>query len=140
MRAEDTLQFMADFYPDLFPTRKHALDFLFCTIGNGYEWKKGELVEEDGEFENRYALKKPIKKATFRNEDIWNMRASANELKKELGKEANPEYIFKWYPISEYSYIRDFPKNIKPDWKALMEECIALLEEDGIVEKGELSV
>ena len=29
MRAEDTLQYMADFYPELFPTRKHALNQLF---------------------------------------------------------------------------------------------------------------
>ena len=35
MTAENTLQWMMDFYPDLFPTRKHCLDHLFCVIGNG---------------------------------------------------------------------------------------------------------
>ena len=56
MRAENTLQFMADFYPSIFPTRKHCLNFLFCGVGNGYEWVKGELVDEDGKFEKRYRL------------------------------------------------------------------------------------
>ena len=46
MRAEDTLQYMADFYSELFPTRKHALNHLFCVIGNGYKWIDGELVDE----------------------------------------------------------------------------------------------
>ena len=56
MRAEDTLQFMADFYPSIFPTRKHCLNHLFCTIGNGYRWVKGELVEDDDKKYNRYRL------------------------------------------------------------------------------------
>ena len=44
MKPERTLQKMYDEYPQLFPTRQQALDQLFCVIGNGYEWKKGELV------------------------------------------------------------------------------------------------
>lgn len=44
MKAEETLQYMADFCSDIFPTRKHALDHLFCVIGNGYDWVNGELV------------------------------------------------------------------------------------------------
>ena len=70
MRAEDTLQFMFDFYPNLFPTRKHCLDHLFCTVGNGYKWKNGELVEDD-EYTKRYKLKKPMKKAISKNEEMW---------------------------------------------------------------------
>ena len=54
MRAEDTLQYMADFYSDIFPTRKHCLDFLFCVVGNGYEWVNGELISEDDKYEKRY--------------------------------------------------------------------------------------
>lgn len=49
MRAEETLQFMMDFYPELFPSRKHYLNHLFCTIGNGYDWRKGELVDSQKE-------------------------------------------------------------------------------------------
>ncbi len=65
MRAEDTLQYMADFYPELFPTRKHALNHLFCVLGNGYEWINGELVDDDNEYEKRYKLRNHIKRAEF---------------------------------------------------------------------------
>ena len=47
MRAEDQLQYMADFYPELFPTRKHALNHLFCVLVNGYDWINGELIDDD---------------------------------------------------------------------------------------------
>ena len=39
----------------------------------------------------------------------------------------------KWYPLSkEYSYLYNYPDNIKPDWKALIEECKQILIDDGI--------
>lgn len=134
MRAEDTLQFMADFYPSIFPTRKHCLSFLFCAIGNGYKWVKGELVEEDGKFEKRYSLVKPVEKAEFDNErDWWNRYRLEQEMHEETGKQINPRYSFKWPRISrEYSYLYHYPKNIRPDWKALLEECRQMLEEDGV--------
>lgn len=34
-------------YPTLFPTAIQAYNQLFMVIGNGYEWKDGELVYED---------------------------------------------------------------------------------------------
>ena len=45
MKAEETLQFMMDFQGDSFYSRQKCLDQLFCTIGNGYSWVDGELVE-----------------------------------------------------------------------------------------------
>ena len=47
MKPERTLQKMYDEYPKLFPTRQQALDHLFCVIGNGYSWHKGEIVADD---------------------------------------------------------------------------------------------
>lgn len=125
MRAEDTLQFMADFYPSIFPTRKHCLNHLFCTIGNGYRWVKGELVEGDDKKYNRYRLVKPVRKAEFEDERDWWVRYRFElEMHEETGKRINPDYFFEWsQPSREYSYIYHFPKNIRPDWKALLEEC-----------------
>ena len=38
-----------------------------------------------------------------------------------------------WYPISwTHSYIANLPDDITPEWKALADECKALLLEDGI--------
>ena len=134
MRAEDTLQFMADFYPSIFPTRKHCLNHLFCTVGNGYRWVKGELVEGDDKKYNRYRLVKPVRKAEFEDERDWWVRYRFElEMHKETGKRINPDYFFEWsQPSREYSYIYHFPKNIRPDWKALLEECRQMLKEDGV--------
>ena len=134
MRAEDTLQFMADFYPSIFPTRKHCLNHLFCAIGNGYRWVKGELVEDDDKKYNRYRLVKPVRKAEFEDERNWWVRYRFElEMHEETGKRINPDYFFEWsQPSREYSYIYHFPKNIRPDWKALLEECRQMLKEDGV--------
>ena len=37
-----------------------------------------------------------------------------------------------WYPLSEYSLINRVPEDVKPDWKAAVEECRRMLKEDGI--------
>ena len=112
MRAEDTLQFMADFYPSIFPTRKHCLNHLFCTIGNGYRWVKGELVEDDDKKYNRYRLVKPVRKAEFEDERDWWVRYRFElEMHEETGKRINPDYFFEWSrPSREYSYIYHFPR------------------------------
>lgn len=133
MKAEATLQYMADFYPDLFPTRKHALDHLFCTIGNGYDWVNGELVDNDDEYSKRYKLVQDIIKAEFSREvNFWGYHALFEEIAKATGK-PNTKYPFHWYPLSrKYSYLFNYPKNIKSDWKALLEECRELLIADGV--------
>lgn len=134
MRAEDQLQYMADFYPELFPTRKHALNFLFCVIGNGYDWIDGELVDNDSKYEKRYKLIEPIKKAEFPNEKNWlNMNKFYNELNKEEGKKLPCKYDFKWYQLSkDFSNLYNYPNDIKDDWKEILEECKTLLMGDGI--------
>lgn len=134
MGAEDTLQYMADFYPDLFPTRKHALDHLFCLIGNGYEWVNGELVDNDDIYTKRYKLRKPIKKAFFEKEYTWcNWHYIFKEIANQSNKPMNPNYEFSWSEISkEYSYICNYPDNIKEDWLNLLKECQQLLKEDNI--------
>jgi hypothetical protein len=139
MRAEDTLQYMTDFYPEIFPTRKHCLDHLFCVVGNGYEWVNGELVDDDSEYEKRYILREPIKKAEFKRETNWyrmnkfysNLYNALNDLGE---KRSIPmEYKFEWYPLSkEYSALFTYPDDIKDDWKALVEECKQMLIDDGV--------
>ena len=66
MRAEDTLQFMMDFQGSLFHSRQKCLDQLFCTIGNGYSWVDGELVEDSLDTKtllSRWKLVTPIEHA-----------------------------------------------------------------------------
>ena len=130
MRVEDTLQFMMDFHGSIFYSRQKCLDHLFCVIGNGYDWVDGELVENDSDTKtllSRWKLIKPIKYAKptetvsecgIIREDMYNRR-SLN--------------VPKWYPLSKnYSYLYNYPNDIKDDWMALLEECKQMLIADGI--------
>ncbi|MDE6053143.1 MAG: hypothetical protein K2G55_05155 [Lachnospiraceae bacterium] len=142
MRAEETLQFMMDFYPELYPTRKHCLNHLFCSIRNGYDWWKGELVDKDCEFSKRYRLVENIKKARPRSEEYYQVRLEMEkEIRKEKGNsyQITPQniiYNFEWStPSKNYSYIYHYPKNIKEDWLVLLKECEQMLIEDGIIQK-----
>lgn len=133
MRAEDTLQFMADFYSDLFPTRKHALDFLFNVVGNGYEWVKGELVDKDDEFEKRYKLRKPIEKAIFRKAEGWLSAEDTWKRMEAVGiHETPPLAIFNWTTPGVFTTLCTVPKDITDDWKHLIEECLSLMKADGV--------
>lgn len=136
MRSEDTMQFMMDFYPDIFPTRKHCLNHLFCVIGNGYEWINGELVNKDDTFERRYKIVESMNKAKPRDEDFYNnMLRLENELKEVMGEDykINHKYSFEWYPLcKEYSKLYTYPENITDDWMELLNECKEMLIKDAI--------
>lgn len=133
MKAENTLQYMMDFYGDIFWNRQKCLDHLFCVIGNGFEWQNGELVSKS--FDERLSRWRLVT-------DI--VRAEPTELIKSMG-ELHEERILtysktikepynKWYPITkEYSYIYNYPADIKPDWLALINECKKMLKDDGII-------
>lgn len=134
MTAEDTLQYMSDFYSSIFPTRKHALNHLFCVIGNGYDWVEGRLVDCDDKYERRYKLQEHIKHAEFEGEAEWNRFYQIyKDLNVKTGSEIPMEFNFQWYPLSkDFSAIYTAPEDIKPDWKLLLEECKQLLISDGI--------
>ena len=130
MRAEDTLQFMMDFQGDLFYNRQKCLNQLFCTIGNGYSWVDGELVEDSLDTKtllSRWKLVTPIERAEPTKSVI-----EVGGIRESMFKRRNLDDQ-KWYPLSKkYSYLYDYPDNIKPDWKALIEECKQMLIDDGI--------
>ncbi len=134
MTAENTLQWMMDFYSDLFPTRQRCLDHLFCTIGNGYEWVNGELVCEDY-LSKRYEMKEQIVRAKSLHEDLYKQR---EKVELELAKinpdyKPNPQYAHHWYPLyKEYAFLYNYPSDIKPDWLKLLNECKEMLVADGI--------
>lgn len=138
MKAEATLQYMSDFYPRIFPTRKHALNQLFCVLGNGMEWVNGELINKDSKYLKRYKMIEEIERAEFPDENQWNeMHDFYVDLYESCDKnEKIPiEYQFEWYPLctgNHGSKLYNYPEDIKPDWKALIEECKELLRKDGI--------
>ena len=57
----------------------------------------------------------------------------AEERKDKLPKVLYDNAITGWYPLSKsYSYLYNYPEDIKPDWLAVIEECTQLLINDGI--------
>ncbi len=134
MTAENTLQWMMDFYPDIFPTRQQCLDHLFCTIGNGYKWINGELVYEDF-LSKRYSMREKIERAEAWYEDLYKQRRRIElELaKKDPNYTPNPKYFNSWSsPSKKYSFLYNYPSDIKPDWAKILNECKEMLIADGI--------
>ena len=135
MRAEDTLQMMMDFGPDFFPTRKHCLNYLFCTIGNGFKWVGGALEDPEDYLSNHYRPIEPIVRATGLHEKQWLSEAAYYQKTKQKFPDLfiPPKYIFTWSTISkEHSHLVNYPEDIQTDWYDLIQECLILLKEDGI--------
>lgn len=159
MTVELTIQAMYDEYPTLFKERSDCLDQLFCTIGNGYEWINGELVDKDDHLKekelarhlvdgkafqhNKMSLRDVAMEYARRRED--KLESKPPEIKDLLRKideeyfESIPDDVYhekprseRWYPISKrFSYLHNYPDDIKPDWLAAIEECKSMLREDG---------
>lgn len=135
MTVETTLQKMFDECPTLFCTRKDCYNHLFCTIGTGYEWKRGQLIYYDGNEDDieaeeaDYSTEHPTAKQS--EEHIQEMEDCRRRL-----LSISPRFkedIERWYPICEYSNINNIPDDIRPDWKAAVEECKEMLRKDGVV-------
>ena len=137
MTVETTIQRMFDRCPELFATRKECYNHLFCVIGNGYVWKRGQIVEcgEDDEIEPfiieeekkdyaAQAAKHPVAKQTEEN-------IKKHDAQMEILRRAGIKEPF-WYPLSEYSLINRVPEKVKPDWLVAVAECRMMLRKDGI--------
>ena len=103
MKLEQTIQYMYDFYPDLFPNRQHALNHLFLTLGNGMVWHDGQLIDKD--FENLDYNTEVMHDCHFGNSykiivpEVVNAQqdpvAEFNFMNRVL--QYDPNYKFKWY-------------------------------------------
>ena len=144
MTVETTMQKMFDEYPDLFSTRADCLDHLFCTIGDGYEWVHGQLVEcgTYGETDENDYLNPPMKRACQTDENIAKRRKENRELH-DLKRENDLEDGLPdiglydpdkrhWYPLSKHSHIMNLPDDIRDDWREAANECLKMLVKDGI--------
>jgi len=133
MTVETTIQWMYDHYPTLFTTRKECYNHLFCTIGNGYEWIRGQLIYCDGTENKKFTIAQE-------KEDYASGHPKAKQTEEYIkkqedwlrGAEKIANYKWSWYPICEYSQIKNIPRNIKSDWAAAVEECKQMLKADGI--------
>ena len=149
MKLEQTIQYMYDFYPDLFPNRQHALNHLFLTIGNGMEWHEGQLIDRNFQnldyknevmhechFGNRYKITVPEVEKAQQNPvaAIISMHRVFNN---------DPNYKFKWYRQNDNNeiiismncppaLITASTNKVNDDWQAGIDEVYEMLRNDGI--------
>lgn len=142
MTVETTVQWMFDHYPDLYSTREECFDHLFCTIGNGYEWKWGQLVYHDrGDPDYDEEYERELNEKDYASE----CHVRAHQSKKNIEARRKHDSLFvragilkkaaeyRWYPLSKkYSKLFTIPANAKEDWKAAVDECKKMLEKAGI--------
>ena len=153
MTVERTLQAMFDNFPNLFKGRADCYNQLFCTVGNGYEWVDGELIDICGSFIPRNPLKNgkayQYNKLTLRQEAEYYLRRAASQKGERYEPyetlDSIPDDQYHWKPRAErwyfyrgelplcrpYAYLFNYPDDIKPDWKAAIDECREMLFEDG---------
>ena len=125
MTVETTVQEMFDRYPLMYSTLEECFDHFFCTIGNSYEWKWGQLVDRDRgnpDYDEEYERRL--------NEDDYSQkrRGRARQSKKNIeAKQKRDELLIKagilesasvrsWYPLSRrYSRLFTIPDDAKDD-------------------------
>lgn len=159
MKPERTLQRMYDEYPNLYPIRQRALDHLFCVVGNGYSWYKGEVVHDNDLFIWDNNIERSVIDPDYKIDEEPDIISTPPKNEEEYMKEKEEWHMLlakmrhryhpetpieehykilehnfhKWYPLSkEYSLICTVPDDVTPEWKALVEECKELLRKDGI--------
>lgn len=114
--VESVLAGMFADYPDLFRTLADAYDHLFFTVGNGYDWLDGALVE---------TVQDPAERSVDPMSAYGNLPYAVRQRlqqilreKKDLPKgpvhdDGAPR---PFYPLSDYSLITRVPDNVRPDW------------------------
>jgi len=135
MSVEETIRVALINYPGIFPNALSVYEHLFCVIGNGYEWFKGELVSlrensediekailKEIEYEHENLLRfKPVNDTIYRRvlegnrdriiENIKLIFDTNNRL-----TDFTPAPDFQFSEITEYSKILNLPSDITPDW------------------------
>lgn len=160
MNFESTVRDCLLNYPTIYPTALQVYDHLFCTCGNGYEWKNGELISLG---EERHANTIPEAISEFMKRRILENYKFYSKTEKllEIFNKENEEYIkqimevdnrmhmldipkvdpfaipskpstyeFKFYPLCEYAKICNIPDDIKPDWLEAVERMYNILNEN----------
>lgn len=141
MNVADTLWQCFNRYPTLYQSRADVIDQLFFVIGNGYEWKSGELVcgkrlteQEIVQDRVEHALRSAERWAEYvarveRSEPDF--AAIAEErLNEEFALKIGPRRVrqrMDFYPVCEYSRINGVPDDVRPDWLRLAREAARML-------------
>ena len=116
MKFEETIQYLYDNYPKVFPNRENALNFLFLVGGTGFYWDNGELIEDDISGNDNVILKGDNKALqTIQDETML-------RINKAIGIESGA-----LYPLHDDCNLFTFPYNIKEDWMEGIAETVEMV-------------
>ena len=126
-------------WPTLFKDRLDVIDYTFFTIGNGFDWLDGEVVdcgpeavsnhkdEEEDLFDQRFV--RSLKEAGISDKDIKELMERAEEQEKERLAKLPPK-THRFYPVSEdYSLVSIVPDDVLPGWLDFAYEAAVLLRD-----------
>jgi len=137
--ANETIRTAIICFPTLFKTRADVLHHLFCVIGNGYTWHKGELVHSYPEDEQPWTAKNE-------RESFARMGGPADLLKEITEKRVKENqavvdnidavvqdltFTRSIYPQSTTAFLFNIPADVTPDWAAAAEEAKTLAVQAG---------
>ncbi len=95
-------------YPEIHPSRVHVLHYLFCVLGNGHEWHRGEIVDKSKD--SQYAR--------------WRERAIPFSKTRLIPHDMRTLEV---YPLSDACLLARIPDNVTADWAAAAFETITRL-------------
>ncbi|MFA6358789.1 MAG: hypothetical protein WCY09_09065 [Candidatus Omnitrophota bacterium] len=107
-------------WPSLFLNEDDVLDQMFFTVGCGYEWEEGQLVDTDLRYPPSPGLEK-------RRADPWTTRLESREYRESCSKYTGFGSVYFQMRLGHIgrkmnnmfgscSNICNLPGNIKPDW------------------------
>jgi hypothetical protein len=130
-------------------TRLDALDYLFCTIGNGYDWLDGSIVLTTIEnASDAQAWKSGVVENIKRQylealpELREQLKASFDQILQDqqeipVGPVPDDGSPHAFYPLSDFSALLKIPPDIKPDWLALAHETAIALRDRSAEDTGQ---
>lgn len=117
MTYRDTVLSLLDYEME---NRLTVDDHLFAVIGNGYEWKDGEIVYYVSDEYKNQLDSKPKSKETMKThyDKLYKKyEHKYNDYNPPTGTIYDKFGGFQIYPICEYSLMYETPEDVKPDWK-----------------------
>lgn len=125
MNVRDTVLCLCKADPDC--TKWTAYEQFFSTIGGGYRWYKGEVVS-DVYF--RASISKSVRDALIKTDHFYGKVSKALEKRANDFRESKDARIIieNTKSACNFELIYNVPRNVKPDWKAAVDEWNAELK------------
>lgn len=147
MNVERTVRESLTSYPTLFETGGDVLYYLFCIIGNGHEWRNGEIVDEFSEerkpwtserewerFNQHYGENGSVIADLLRpkvEEEIVLLQKIVDEVGTRWSDMSVHRKTSSFYPQSHYALLMNVPEDVTDDWHEAAEWAKNLALENG---------